>query len=398
MSELSDTPESQEQQPIELQTSLTDLRPSERLRQDQRELQLTYKDIKSPYPKTMLGLLETGAIYVNEGEVKVDFNKAVTLLEEIKLKQDKAQTVLESYPLPTAQEIQSTYRSLLIGFRDTGLLTNQQISTIGILVRPSSTLPDHSEYASFLYLDHQFPTDNKSRATIGLSQKQFDRVCTHIKELLAKEQIELDAAALGRVATKFTVGHEYGHAADKAVQLKQLDQFMNENPHKQRYLASSEVAHQVVMSVYDTIAPRDQLHALIESTKPKYNFDVDDPARTTSERIATGFERISLGIALSEEGISPTSISLVLEKLDQKDKQQLQEEMLFLESLKQQGITVREFFGAISDIRKHLQGQGLNQITSQLLRGPQGYAALGYRFPLSKTELVEYLSLMDTDS
>ncbi len=285
---------------------------------------------------------------------------------------------------------QKSYRKVVKSFVDRGILSPEQVVSIGRIIRPENIVVRNQPAHQFLYLRDAFPETPESRGQIRISEDSYAILKNRVGGLLSELNVTLSPEQLNEVAMRWGISHEYGHAVDTALILSLTEKRLKDHPEEPLSQANVEAANSLYKYIYDVSAPNADLNDILAIDN---NEMFSDKTSTSSERIAGGFEYLGLRFALEDSGVEPEKIDSMIKKLLEKKAHYTDEAKQFSSVLKDNGFSMQAFSSGMGKLWSDLRSSGNKEITNKMPMSVIDARSLGYLAPLRKPEVQHLVSL-----
>lgn len=315
----------------------------------------------------------------------VDFDKAKALLQSPQAQKENSPVIFTEDLIKSEGE--KSFKKVVKAFVDHGDIPTQLAVQIGRVVKPSNILIHDEDFARFLYTNSEFPESPEQRADLEIGTEYVNGwAFKQMHEAVTAAGVNLSNEQLFQLVLRNGVSHEYGHAIDRVILLlRQSKLEKSDDDWKEKM----KITHEMKQSVYDTIAPREELKQLLEG-QPEDGFATERKG-TTSERIAVGFENVGTRYALEELEIDKDKIDQIMDNLEKEDKGRLDKSIQLINLLKSNSLTIEDLASARLDIWSNLKDQGQVELYDPLRFGLDT-RFLGYFYPLTKNEVHTFVS------
>lgn len=346
---------------------------------------------KTKICKTVDALLDSNSFQLKDGvhvfdSIKLNTDVVVDTLENIK---QEAFPPLQEEVVISSSEIKAAFSDTLRGFLSHDIISGNVMGQVSRIIKPSGVTPSENANASFLYLDDNFPEDPERRGEILLGKRAYAKWEGEFKSIYEKVGLNLTDEQIRQTTLRFLISHEYGHAVERGIAILKSEDEMTDSEKLNPMSGRMKIMHGLKMHVYEQLAPNSKLQSLFTEEKVASIYRANDPALTTSERIATGFERLGLQYALEDINVDPIQIDQVLNYLQQTHESRFTEQKYILDKAKKKGFSLEQLSAAIDLIDGEMHKMERKDL-AELTRGGFSGHTFGYAFPLNQDQIKEF--------
>ncbi len=338
--------------------------------------------------KVVYELIKHGAIVLDKSKddsipfrYNVDFRKAESILGGLQGKRD-VQSLTERHS-DLLFHSQLAFRKMVKSFVNEGVLDDKISIQTGRIIRPSRINILKEGHCRFLYMKDVFPKDRDDMAVLYISEGQFNEYYEFLESEVKKAKLNLSEESMFRITLRRLIAHEYGHAVDRTISIL----LASKNSDEENIEDEFEVSEKLHLKVYKEIAPDKRLNDILEEGPEDRVYSKKQ--RSSSERIARGFEYIALNSALIDEGVDLDKSDLIVKKIVEKQGERLSDFIFVLRYAKSKGLDIENVCGALNELVIGFRNKSIGELL------PSGFSShyLGYFCALSKEQIIKYVEL-----
>lgn len=347
-----------------------------------------HPNLKGVIPKRTWFYPEGSSLGTNVYVVNTD--QAIKTLEKCTTSEEPSPEVPKEKEAELFERSKQALKQAVVAFAKNGDVPPALAASVGRLLRPPDVRITDEDYARFLYTEDEFPKTKVDRASLEMGLKYVYRQIKPFQELLTQHGVKLTEDQIINLILREGAAHEYGHAVDMTLELLEWEEYVSRLPHAERpdryFYEVRENHHQLI---FDTIASNQELTELLsaEPLDGLYTYRT----RTSSERVARGFQFLGLKYALLDLGISEEKAEQIVLGFMQRHQDQLEESKQLIQEVRKHNLNLEILGCALNDLRIDLTKRGRNDLYKQIQFG-FGAKDLGYYYPLDKKQIKSYIS------
>lgn len=267
---------------------------------------------------------------------------------------------------------------------------------VGRLLKPSGVEVVDRDYHEFLHRGPHFPASGEKRASLYIGIDHHLQIESDLRHLLEQVHMSLSDEQVRDIALQVGITHEYGHAVARTVQILLFEKKQAINPQGLPVETWHAVDDLMNRTIFEKIAPDDELEDILRGEPDSFNDIYTNRGLTSVERIAAGFERLSLRFALTEAGLAEQQTKLIMGINDKENKDLLGEHCRFLSFANNRGLKLNILGQLLDQLKFNLEEKGLPSLAQEL---PMTFGAvvLGYLKPLTEDQLKNFIATFLVD-
>jgi len=343
------------------------------------------------YAKALYSLVKEGVISARTDEFKkweksytVDFDKAIKVLE-----------AEEVGGIQKGVEISITSGLVRQGFEDAikalercGVLMRELLTHLSRIVTIDSIQVCDELFHRFQYNREFFPTseDEMGILTFGIAKCRL--MIKELEEVFKSLEIDIDTKMLTRVAVKWGISHELGHALYHTIVLLISEQ---------RGLKIGD--YELSVAIKESVDQEIYASGDYNSVEELLNGEPSDGLYTqlhgvVTESFCRGIEYIGLEEALLTEGVSLSDVKKIIEKFLEGDRREFEDFGFLIREIQSRGLTLDAFCQALNDIFIELKRVDRQDIRERL---PASFSLqfIGYFVPLERDQIEKFFNRID---
>ncbi len=353
---------------------------------EQASIRLRNREKEPSYTIWVLSqLLENGAIKKEGDKVQVDSEEAVKILRLLVEDSNDNKSVDVKEGHLDIQSVKEALREVIGGFIEESILDQKTVEGIGLLLTEDNVVVTKNDYHRFLYLQDTLPQQSDERAVLEVGEPLVKQHIGILEEMLQSAGVTFNQEDLLRVALRWSIAHEYGHAIQTYMLLLRTGR---------RYQSSDKKLWEVALELEDEMVNYLQEIAPFQEVLDLLKYEPEDGIYVSlrgfySESIAVGFELVGLMKALktvfdiSEEKIEEV-MALRIRDIYRR-RNQLSD---FINFARTKQLGIEEIGTAVTELSLDLRDRGYLDLRNSLPLS-FGIRTWGYVYPLSRKQLLK---------
>jgi hypothetical protein len=293
-------------------------------------------------------------------------------------------TEAEAEELDSLTEIgRHVYPEVIEAFKRNEVLPDHLRNDLDKLITSDNIFADNWGAHQFYYRGGEaFPQEGEKKGLVIISPNVHESMRTGVNVMV--KNTELSEPVKQRIALRWGIGHEIGHGIDKALRIRYLQRSLSADVHQDIARLLVKQQREIDSSIHNEIARDQELEELFADE----DRDELHIGGMVSERIASGFENISLHASLTDAGVPDDEVAIAMQRYTMNRGKDCAEFVAFANQAKAHGFNLAlldQISTAIS-VQLSRERKDHYNISPEFELRPLGYAK-----PLSREQLQTYI-------
>jgi len=265
------------------------------------------------------------------------------------------------------------------------VLSRELLNNLRRIVTISSIQVCDETFHRFEYYSEFFPANEDELGILTFGTVKCRLMMEDLEKIFRSQKINFNRDIITRVAIRWGISHELGHALYRTIVLLISEQ---RELKVGDYALSVEIKESVDQGIYSSAdyhlaeellkgEPSDGLHTQLHGV--------------VTESFCRGIEYIGLEEALLDEGVSTSDVDKIIEEFLEGDRREFEDFQFLIREIHRKGLTLEAFCWALNDIFMALKRLGRQDVRDRL---PASFGSqfLGYFVPLKRDQIETFLS------